>query len=145
MLYLRILLRQSAYHYGDHDHQFSLVVVRIERAYRRFFACDSVSSGIAVGAQMDHSGAFPGSQFRAAAPGLDSNCSARSGSAHHGPGEDEPGAGKRRPIIAGRRGRAWPGLWLPGGGSLRLSGACAGRRSGLPSNPFGRLPGWAGP
>jgi hypothetical protein len=64
------------------------------KSYRRFFACDSVSAGIAVGAQMNHSGAFPGVSSRPR-PVWGQACSAHSGSAHHGPGEDslEPASG----------------------------------------------------
>ena len=57
---------------------------------RRFFAGDSVSAGIAVGAQINHSGAFPGSHLRprwtlrvpacSSAPGGDARSGNRCGS-----------------------------------------------------------------
>ena len=75
---------------------------------------------------MNHSGAFPGSQFRAAAPGLGSSCSARSGSAHHGPGEDELGAGKWRPIIAGGPGKSLAGVVVAGRGFAEALGCVCG-------------------
>ena len=43
MLHLRILMRQSTYRYGDHDRQFSLVVVRMEGAERRLCACHATA------------------------------------------------------------------------------------------------------